>query len=534
MAMSPSQRNAEDIKRLKARAARRGLTPGPGSYSPERQSSSSTDLSGHFAFRSSTQRIKVNFLNDTGDPGEYDAQLYLSLVKQASTSWNKSATEGRSAFGANQARKLDMKASLAAWNEGEKTPGPAAYQVQTDEKGREWQLSAMADGERMQSAVFASKVERTSSATLLPSINNPGPGAYDPDDRITIEHLPGANPDNNPMSKMGRDKRYTGDTMVNNRGAGGPEVGPGSYESHLLGSLEKEMKDNASQSSQLQINSKPGSGALGFGARATQHELPHEMIPEIKSATPGPGAYDIRGTRFGAELDPTTGTRTSSFMPGNIATEIKTDNKGDPGAYNPTEHRELAWEAKRTFHEQSKVGKSAFGATTARELRIPATCGADLRGLIPDVTPGPAAYKPSLSHRIYVKSVTAFKSVVPQRTKFNSSSNDNPGPGAYDPDDRITIEHLPGANPDNNPMSKLGRDKRYTGDSMVNNSGAGGPEVGPGSYEAHLPGTIAQQSQQAVDRSEQHIKGSATASEPRGARLSREPLARQNCGTHPS
>ena len=92
MRMSPSERNAEDIRRLKARAARRGLSPGPGAYSPQDANKTSLKLSGHAAFRSSSDRIVSNLLKDKGDPGSYEPQIYLSLVRQASTSWNKSAS----------------------------------------------------------------------------------------------------------------------------------------------------------------------------------------------------------------------------------------------------------------------------------------------------------------------------------------------------------------------------------------------------------------------------------------------------------
>ena len=208
---------------------------GPGGYSPEKHNEpmqnrtfNKLNLAGQANFGTfSKSRSEITGLLSTGDPGEYTLNDSREIAKTSRHATSKAAKLGMAQFGAKSARVLRHEGTGF---KPQCTPGPAAYQVQTDEKGREWQLSAMADGERMQSAVFASKVERTSSATLLPSINNPGPGAYDPDDRITIEHLPGANPDNNPMSKMGRDKRYTGDTMVNNRGAGGPEVGPGSYD----------------------------------------------------------------------------------------------------------------------------------------------------------------------------------------------------------------------------------------------------------------------------------------------------------------
>ena len=270
------------------------------------------------------------------------------------------------------------------------------------------------------------------------------------------------------------------------------------------------MQDSASLSSQLQASSHPGSDALGFGARHAQHELPHEIC-EIKAATPGPGAYDITATRKGPEHPASNNNGLSaSFKPGEVAT-ITLNATGDPGMYNPHQTGDIASNATQNVRESG--GKSGFGATTARELRFPA----NIRGEFADVSPGPAAYKiPSLSHRMYVKSITAFKSIVPQRGKFVLPSAVNPGPGAYDPKDAVSTSHLPGANPDSNIVSKVGRASRYVADSMVSNNGAAGPEVGPGSYEAHILGTIAHDSQQAVAASTEHHQGSSTSSEPRG------------------
>ena len=101
--------------------------------------------------------------------------------------------------------------------------------MQLDEKGKEYEMSCRGDGESMKSASFASKVAQR-GAFVLPSAPNPGPGAYNPKDDATIEHLPGANPAANPISKVNRDARYVGDTMVKTGHQTGPGVGPGSYD----------------------------------------------------------------------------------------------------------------------------------------------------------------------------------------------------------------------------------------------------------------------------------------------------------------
>ena len=88
---SPSQRNAADIKRLKARAARRGLySPGPGAYSPEKELWRKVTNSA--AFRSSSAQTTSNLIKDQGDPGAYEPHIFLSLAKQASSSWNRRVT----------------------------------------------------------------------------------------------------------------------------------------------------------------------------------------------------------------------------------------------------------------------------------------------------------------------------------------------------------------------------------------------------------------------------------------------------------
>ena len=72
-------------------------------------------------------------------------------------------------------------------------------------------------------------------AVVLPNAFVPGPGAYKPDDSATIEHLPGANPKANPLSKTGRDHHFVADNLdgMGEDSSTQPHVGPGSYNSHL-------------------------------------------------------------------------------------------------------------------------------------------------------------------------------------------------------------------------------------------------------------------------------------------------------------
>ena len=231
MQMSPTQRQAEDAKRIKARMMRRGANPGPAHYSPQQLSANSSStlrqLAGEYAFKSTLQRKDLVF-KDKGDPGEYEPAVYLSLANSMK-SFNRSSSEGKllSGFGGQAERILDMRTEM--WNEGEKTPGPAAYNPLLTEVGREFEMSVRNGVETMKSAVFASKSERTADNSL-PSRDNPGPGAYDIKDALTISHLPGANPDSNIVSSVGRDSRFSADQVGRQEHVTPPGVGPGLYD----------------------------------------------------------------------------------------------------------------------------------------------------------------------------------------------------------------------------------------------------------------------------------------------------------------
>ena len=145
MQMSPSQRQAEDAKRVQARLLRRGHNPGPAHYSPQQLSVKSTstlrELAGLYAFKSTAVRSDL-VLQDKGDPGEYSPMIYLSLANGlAAKSFNRSASDGflKSGFGGQADRVLDLGSDQ--WNEGEKTPGPAAYNPVLTEKGKEFDMS---------------------------------------------------------------------------------------------------------------------------------------------------------------------------------------------------------------------------------------------------------------------------------------------------------------------------------------------------------------------------------------------------------
>ena len=221
---------------------------GPGAYSPEKYDSMDKksynrwNAIGRAAFGTFGKARAAVGIGDFGDPGEYNPNHVGDIAVTSRASVSKSDKEGKGYFGAKSARVLRFEGTGFT---PQTTPGPAAYKVEVDEKGREWQMSTMATGERMKSATFASTTAQRGDFLLPGAVDIPGPGAYTPNDAITIPHLPGANPDTNIVSKVGRASRYVADSMVSNNGAAGPEVGPGSYDpmvttSGTLNSIEKQ------------------------------------------------------------------------------------------------------------------------------------------------------------------------------------------------------------------------------------------------------------------------------------------------------
>jgi hypothetical protein len=160
-----------------------------------------------------------------------------------------------------------------------------------------------------------------------------------------------------------------------------------------------QVADSVELSSKLQMNAKAGEGALGFGARYAQRQLPHEAASSNAQTTPGPGAYEVIATRHGAEASPSG--HTSSFIAaGHSAKPDSVAPTGDPGQYDPNRNREMAFRASQTFRLPAQSGGGNFGASTARELRIPPDMG---RGGKEEDVPGPGKYSSALSHRLFTR-----------------------------------------------------------------------------------------------------------------------------------
>ena len=91
-------------------------------------------------------------------------------------------------------------------------------------------MSTRNGAETMPNAVFKSQSQRIGDILPKAVLDNPGPGTYNSDHSLTINHLPGANPKSNLVSKVGRDSRVTADTVGTPGLMTGPDVGPGQYD----------------------------------------------------------------------------------------------------------------------------------------------------------------------------------------------------------------------------------------------------------------------------------------------------------------
>jgi hypothetical protein len=160
----------------------------------------------------------------TRDPTQYDPARGREIKDTASATFSQAIQDGKVGFNATAERILSFR--RGNWNEGEKTPGPAAYKPQVTETGREQDMTTLNGCEAMKSAAFASKVARVPAPH---NENVPGPGQYDPNFE-SIE--PSAH---NAMSHVGRDStvpsQWTSGLLSSRRFAStGPGVGPGTYD----------------------------------------------------------------------------------------------------------------------------------------------------------------------------------------------------------------------------------------------------------------------------------------------------------------
>jgi hypothetical protein len=221
----PAQRRLEHAEKKRQFDARRWghNTPGPGSYSPARPSStvpSGGNSGKHSAsFASKSKRIGSERVDATGDPGSYDPYVLKELAITSKKSASKSMKAGSGSFGVKQQRKMAQEVM------GESTPGPGAYNGDAMMRsGKKANLSAFDTGERMPSSAFKSKAVQRPAAKNL---GVPGAGAYSP--QWTAIDKQTQNPANGMKAKG---KRFSGADSWERAQA--TEPGPGAYEIEYL------------------------------------------------------------------------------------------------------------------------------------------------------------------------------------------------------------------------------------------------------------------------------------------------------------
>ena len=155
---APSQRANDDANRLKVKASRFGLNPGPGTYDPRRPGRTLDDLAGSTAFKSKSDRKNDASLKGNGDPGAYNPYDHMTIGSVSHRSFNKSQQTGAGGFGSKVKR-----AELSVPNDA---PGPGTYDAKTPEAP-----------EAKQGSAFASQTKR---GAYLPRAQTPGAGEYDP------------------------------------------------------------------------------------------------------------------------------------------------------------------------------------------------------------------------------------------------------------------------------------------------------------------------------------------------------------------
>merc|ERR1719424_2292173 len=157
--------------------------------------------------------------------------------------------------------------------------------------------------------------------------------------------------------------------------------------------------------------------------------------------------------------------------------ELGAMDMGDPGAYDPYTHGDLATTSKKSFGRSNRAGMGDFGGTEKRELSI------EVMG---ESTPGPGAYNGDAMLRNGKKAAlsafdtgermpsSSFKSTSVQREKQQNLHV--PGAGAYTP--QWTAIEKSALNPANGMRSKGPRFSSADAWERAQKT-----EPGPGAYE---------------------------------------------------
>ena len=190
-------------------------------------------------------------------------------------------------------------------------------------------------------------------------------------------------------------------------------------------------------------------------SRAAIDEARIKARLEKQQRTPGPGSYDAK-----LEGGPSRYAGSSAFKSKSMrGKDAVVDGKGDPGAYNPMEGRELASDAARSLNKSAQTGSGAFGSKAKRGTQM-----------VSSDTPGAGSYDPKEPGYDGPKQGSAFAS----KTKRDSigAKTVTPGVGTYEP--KAVIERTLGGD-----AAFKSKDDRIMKDKTKEATAA----VGPGSYD---------------------------------------------------
>ena len=150
-----------------------------------------------------------------------------------------------------------------------------------------------------------------------------------------------------------------------------------------------------------------------------------------------------------------------------------------PGQYDPNRHREMAYDAKRTFARSASSGTMAFaGSTTARKMPIEIMGGEGRDGQTPDPGQYTDAKKGMADAASKMKSAV-FHSGSQQRVNpMARDENSKPPVGLYHPDDSLTVQRPPNA-----AQSMQSKSARFNKSMLFDRSYTTSDELGPGAYK---------------------------------------------------
>jgi len=321
----------------------------------------------------------------------------------------------------------------------------------------------------------------------------PGPGAYDPNNVKSYEHIPPS---------------YTFGAKTNVPNGKTSVPGPGTYDqsSRIMSQTTPGFRvGTAKRDGLYQTSQTPGPGSYGTrptsafnkesGPKYGFGSANRDELNNMSKTLPGPGTYDFRGTFE----SPTKGTTLVPRRPDSAVFSTAGRNPG-PGAYSPnlsTKQNGPAYRIGSASRDnkahsgapgpgnyEPQVIRGKQGVKIGTSVRSPlSTSGA---------TPGPGTYDYTLKVAEgpkYVMNPRRDDGMGMTQTKYV------PGPGAYTPDVGLTRDKAPGVKMGTSNRSALYDTKANPGPGQYDVRGrVAGPQWGFGSdmrgkgYKSDVPG----------------------------------------------